>query len=351
MTSYLERYRAGEHEAVWKELTALGPRVFEAPVHEDALSVARETMRRVRHNVELLIERLEARGYRFADSVSAAEEQVSGLNTIDSLSSLMTAFAASRGGGPNVHAQNVMERLAATQAKFAPMLDTIREQASAAASASRKPPLQDERVYGPPTAEAPALIAQLERAAGGPLPLSLRAWYEEVGSVSLRGSDPVLNPGSGDQPRRNAVESFAQYLSVPRERAPGESLSDWYARLQGRRPQMTALPQRDENSLPDPLVVYPIDILLGQLSDREEDEEAELALAPDDLHKADISGDAYYVTLPEARADFRFGDWHKADFVDYLRAVFRWGGFPGWERAPNPPRAEIAALTEGLLPI
>src|SRR5947209_6412431 len=91
MAGYLERYRAGEHEAVWKELNALGPGVFEAPVHEDALAVARETMRRARHNVELLIERLAARGYRFADSVSAAEDQVSGLNTIDSLSSLLAA--------------------------------------------------------------------------------------------------------------------------------------------------------------------------------------------------------------------------------------------------------------------
>src|SRR5439155_15875908 len=67
MASYLERYRAGEHEAVWAELLAEGERVRAEPLSSDALAVARETMGRVRHNLELLVERLRALGYEFAE--------------------------------------------------------------------------------------------------------------------------------------------------------------------------------------------------------------------------------------------------------------------------------------------
>jgi hypothetical protein len=62
-TPYLERYVAGEHEPVWAELQALGAGVRAEPLYSDALAVARETKRRVRHNVEALIPRLEAVGY------------------------------------------------------------------------------------------------------------------------------------------------------------------------------------------------------------------------------------------------------------------------------------------------
>jgi len=67
--SYLERYRSGEHEAVWAELTALGPSVREAPLFADAHAVARETMTRVRANVETLVDRLRTLGYRFHNEV------------------------------------------------------------------------------------------------------------------------------------------------------------------------------------------------------------------------------------------------------------------------------------------
>src|SRR5690348_10308173 len=64
-TLYLERYLAGAHEQVWDELTALGAVVRQESLYRDALAVARETMRRVRHNIETLIPRLSAVGYTF----------------------------------------------------------------------------------------------------------------------------------------------------------------------------------------------------------------------------------------------------------------------------------------------
>ena len=111
------------------------------------------------------------------------------------------------------------------------------------------------------------------------------------------------------------------------------------------------VPPAGEDIAPDPLVVHPLEEMLDQAEGDEGGDELQLVIAPDDLHKANISGDAYYVNLPDARADFEFDDWHKSTFVNYLRATFRWGGFPGWERSANPPRKEIAELSEGLLPL
>ena len=65
MATYLQRYIEGEHEAVWDELLALGPAIREEPLYTDALAVARETMTRVRYNVELLVARLRTNGYKF----------------------------------------------------------------------------------------------------------------------------------------------------------------------------------------------------------------------------------------------------------------------------------------------
>lgn len=65
MTTYLQRYLADEREAVWAELTALGPAVRERPLFDDAQSVARETMTRARANVETLLQRLTGLGYHF----------------------------------------------------------------------------------------------------------------------------------------------------------------------------------------------------------------------------------------------------------------------------------------------
>lgn len=273
MASYVERYQAGEHQKVWNELTALGSRVFGEGVHADAMHVARETMRRARHNIELLIERLHARGYQFAAEAMIKSDRAS--------------------------------------------------------------------------------VDQLEREIGGPLPLSLRAFYEEVGGVSLMGSHPLLNPASGGAgASRSAVTDILSHLQpMPRERAPGESLQAFYARLTGGFQMKASGQVRDEQALPDPLVVYSAEDLLDQVADQERasgDLTVELVIAPDDYHKSDISGDACYVALPDPHADFLFDDWHRATFVNYLRTVFEWGGFPGWERSQDPPQALLSELAAGL---
>ena len=159
--------------------------------------------------------------------------------------------------------------------------------------------------HTPPPADIERRIANFERE-HAVLPLSLRAFFEIVGEVHLLGSHPTLAPASG---------SIA----------------------------------------PDPLVVYALDECAAMRSkEGEEDEEDEeslaLTLAPDDLHKANISGgDPYEMAIPDLRADGELlNERHQLFFVEYLRLCFRFGGFPGYDGAAEVPQ-EISALTDGLL--
>jgi hypothetical protein len=129
----------------------------------------------------------------------------------------------------------------------------------------------------PPSEKMQAACDELESEAG-PLPLSLVAFWQEVGAVDLVG----------------------MHRSWP-----------------------TGL---------DPLVVDPPEGPLAELYD--EDEETYVSLAPDELHKDNISGgDPYGLELPNPAADFRFMyEPHDLLFVPYLRlAILQWGGLPGLE--------------------
>ena len=63
--TYHARYKAGEHIAVWRELTALGASVRAPALIDDACAVAEETMSRVATNIDRIIEKLANRSYRF----------------------------------------------------------------------------------------------------------------------------------------------------------------------------------------------------------------------------------------------------------------------------------------------
>jgi len=67
-----DRYQAGEHREVWRELVSFGAGVREDPRAADALAVAYETMRRVESNVRTIVQRLEGLRYKFAPDGPAA---------------------------------------------------------------------------------------------------------------------------------------------------------------------------------------------------------------------------------------------------------------------------------------
>jgi hypothetical protein len=66
MTSFTDRYLAGQHVAVWTEIIGLGDGLrSDTDTLQDAEAVGRETTQRARRNVERLIEELPKLGYVF----------------------------------------------------------------------------------------------------------------------------------------------------------------------------------------------------------------------------------------------------------------------------------------------
>ncbi|WP_119302699.1 hypothetical protein [Dongia deserti] len=77
-------------------------------------------------------------------------------------------------------------------------------------------------------------------------------------------------------------------------------------------------------------------------------------LAPDCLHKANISGGSpYCIEVPFLGADPLFSDErHGLPFLDYLRLAFRWAGFPGLDRhwARKDVQSFVARFGKDLIP-
>ncbi|UBF29113.1 hypothetical protein K9N68_15505 [Kovacikia minuta CCNUW1] len=155
----------------------------------------------------------------------------------------------------------------------------------------------------PPAPDISIKIATLEELVGT-LPLSLRVFWEVVGSVAFIGYHP-----------------------------------DW--------PDYS-----------DPLVVDPFDQVDAEYEYWKENcedyglEEVgpfELPIAPDSYHKDNVSGGPPYgIIVPNSTIDAKLeNESHETTFVDYLRVCFRSGGFPG--QGPLP--VELADLTRDLLPI
>lgn len=61
-----ERYKAGECEQVWQELKNLGE-IREQSVKDEALAVARETMKRFKYNFNLIANNLIKLGFEFEE--------------------------------------------------------------------------------------------------------------------------------------------------------------------------------------------------------------------------------------------------------------------------------------------
>jgi hypothetical protein len=156
--------------------------------------------------------------------------------------------------------------------------------------------------HDPPGPTIRRQMARLEKKIGA-LPFSLRAFYEIVGMVNWMGKHGGLAP-------------------------------------------------RDSAVAPDPLVVFPIKSALADDDERFEDGEGFIDIAPDDLHKSNTSGgEPYQIAVPDLGADGRLlNERHDLFFVPYLRLVFRFGGFPGYDGVDVAVPQEIATLRDGLLP-
>ncbi len=282
-----DRYAAGEHEQVWKDLVALGPVVRQDPHAADALAVAYETMGRVAANVRTVVARLNAMHYEFKTEAKRVDDWVHRAEGAISL-----AQHSARNVSSSPHVQNLLKMVNEVQATITQQVD----------KAKKSPRDEMVRTHIPSTPHVRKQLARLEKVAGV-LPLSLRVFYEVVGSVDWRGRHPALAPQQG-------------------------------------------------SICPDPLVVFPLDDVFEELKQRPADEgENVLMIAPDDLHKSDISGgEPYEIAVPDLRADGELlNESHRLLFVDYLRLCFRFGGFPGYDHIDQGLPSEIETLRQGLL--
>jgi hypothetical protein len=172
---------------------------------------------------------------------------------------------------------------------------------------------RDERPHTPPPADVAAQLDELEGELG-PMPLSLRVFFEQVGLVNLNGTHP-----------------------------------EWTF------------------DYPDPLVIEaPIDYIRSEFEEWSEDrytETFELPLAPDFLHKANVSGgNPYSLAVPNDGVDgLLLWEPHQTTFVNYLRIAFAAGGMPVWFQEPgqqadwarpqDPPPGWLLELAGSLDPI
>jgi hypothetical protein len=152
----------------------------------------------------------------------------------------------------------------------------------------------------------------------GPIPLSIRAFYQEVGGVNLTGFLPkrlfVLMPDG----------TPCLFFEVDTGRG-----------YQG----------------PDPLCVYGpggpdfFDAVIAF-------NDGELPIALDSFHKINVSGGGGYdIHLPDAVADAKLvGEWHDTTFINYLRICFACAGLPGLEGLHFFTKKEQKYLSKNLLP-
>lgn len=173
-----------------------------------------------------------------------------------------------------------------------------------------------------PTEDDQKIFAKIEAMSGAPIPPTLLAFWTVVGGINWT----------------------------------------WDYRIKRAPPHLGTLLPMDEM---DPLCVEPPSVMPHLLpewggGDRERevvlnpDESFPIDLAPDYLHKANVSGGPpYAVLVPFAGADpILTNEKHELPFVEYLRLAFKWAGFPGLEDYAN--RADVQLFIKdfgrGLLP-
>jgi len=157
MASWAERYERGEHVAVWDEMVALGPEVFEPTWRGDAEQVAAQTMRRAASNLATLAVRLTAMGFRSGYNYdrNKRRQTILDLGLRDSMEKAGRDVSWVDAGELSEHVMG----------------------------------------WDEPGPEVEKELAHAERLIG-PLPLSLAALYRTIDQVSLSGSFPSWDPAT-----------------------------------------------------------------------------------------------------------------------------------------------------------
>jgi hypothetical protein len=288
--SYLDQYKQGAYEQVWRELLQLGPAVREEPIFSDAKAVAQETMRRVRQNIETLIIRLLRLGFVFGYD----------------------------------HSLRGSLALANTHLTYLEMLFWARKQPPVFLDARLGGQSMDDMYGDDPVVPTVAATWEIAEQEIGPVPLSIHAWYTEIGAVNFYGYfapwDALIHRQSPDvsQYEDPLASSLMFHCDPFQVRMPDERV---FTRLKERRKQ--------------PESRWPF---------------MEFAFADDRCFK-DYTGGSYSnytISLPDAGADAK--TWGMT-FVEYVRlSLLQYAGFPGMAEWAEKPDADLAMLTKDLIP-
>lgn len=274
--SYFARYTNGEYETVWEEMFyEASEKGARRTFQEDVFAVACETMKRVRVNLEMLIQRLSEEGYTFgydwAETLIESERQrIEEYKRPGYLAEL---------GIPEDAWQDML---------IPEVPQWIEDQPSTIID---------------PLGDIESRITMIEQQKGF-LPISLKAWYEVVGSVNFVGIPPLAWISD------NHIRRFASRLDPLRI---------------------------------DPFIDKHFDSCLQQ---------GIVHISPDEHEKYYSSGGGIYSTKTRQSVGVDFvleGCWLQIRFVDYLRLAISWGGFPGMGRIAHRPHQDITFLTNDLL--
>jgi hypothetical protein len=212
---------------------------------EEWIGLAREMMRRARTNVEALVARLQASGYRFANP---------------------------------------------------------------------------DQVHVGPDADLAEQLNRFERL-GFHVPLSLRTWWEEVGTVNLMGTHPDWPHSGYAFDSANVWDSDPLVVDLP-------NLIEEYENWNCSRAELGADYLR----------------YIGPFR---------IPIAPDAILKANYSGGSPYAMACDAPGvdSLVFNEMSCLPFVSYLRMCFDWAGFPGLRCYEDAPLSFIAELKKDLIPL
>jgi hypothetical protein len=374
--SFLQRYLDDEREAVWSELAALGAGVREPGVIEDARAVARETMRRARSNLELIVERLDTLGYSFWDGVRGPRPPPGkrlamrsptaltfGTQRLEAATTpeLLAMMFAEAGELPASALTPVMAEQLHDIYRTAvwPWQDTARLMRGERHPADATAVALFEEAKRSAPADLPALLPALRQASAAAVAALQAAWEAREATAppppsTGRSARRVLQP-----PRKQDAALIGRLAE--RGLAMPLALAAWIeevgsVNLAGSHPELCFW---DDASFPgvyaDPLM---IDIDMAEI-DAWQAEAApgplEVVVGWDARSKArltveDVELDfGYAVTLPDTGADPPLkGVATPNTFVGHLRRAFAFGGFPGWAGQTARPDAELRRLTEGL---
>jgi hypothetical protein len=173
--------------------------------------------------------------------------------------------------------------------------------------------------WSPPLPDVEEHIRRIEHAARGPCPIALRAFWSVVGEVMWKHAEDV-DVVSAPWGELRIAECDPLYVDGPK--TLWWCVEDWLAERQEVHPEAVG-----------PLI---------------------LSLAPDYLHKANISGGAPYgIRMPSEEADPLFeNEEHAGTFVEYLRLCFEGGGFSRLDRVELRGQAKefVEGLKKGLEP-